>query len=130
MSKARWDRRRFPRWRAWGWLSGWIGEDMKVSVMDISQAGVLIEHAGHMRPGAVCLVTLSLRGEKASLKGRVVRSGVYRYETWPAGERNFVYRTGLDLVEVPDGSRRLVGKYVNFLEDVAARYRNRNYAVA
>lgn len=130
MSQSGWDRRRFPRWRAWGWLSGWIGEDMKVSVMNISQGGVLIEHPSQMRPGTVCLVTISLRGEKASLKGRVVRSGVYRYETCPAGERNSVYRTGLEMVDVSDASRGLVGKYITFLEEVTARYRNRNCAVA
>lgn len=130
MSQERWDRRRFPRWRAWGWLSGWIGEDMKVSVMNISQGGVLIEHPSQMRPGTVCLVNLSLRGEKASLKGRVVRSGVYRYETWPVGERSSICRTGLDLIEVPDLSRRLVRNYITFLEEVAAKYRNRSSAVA
>ena len=130
MNQARWDRRRFPRWRAWGWLSGWIDEDLKVSVMDISEGGALIEHPADIRPGTVCLVTLSLRGEKANLKCRVVRSGVYRYETWPAGERNSFYRTGLEMVDVSEGSRRLVGNYITFLEDVAARYRNRNYAVA
>lgn len=130
MKQAKWDRRRFPRWRAWGWLSGWIGDDIKVSVTDLSRGGILIEHGAIMRPGTVRMLTLSLRGEKVSIRCQVVRSAVYRYETPPVGERNYVYRTGLEFIDVSNASRRLVGRHIKFLEGVAARYEKRKYAVA
>ena len=52
------DRRRSPRCRAWGWLLGWIGGALKVSVVDISMGGAyrtLSQHAAWdvLRPNAL-----------------------------------------------------------------------------
>ena len=122
MEKAKWDRRRFPRWRAWGWLSGWIGDDTKVSVTDLSRGGALIEHSAKIRPGSVCALTLSLRGKKVSLKCRVVRSALHRYEVWPVEGRNYVYRTGLELADVSEDSQQLISGYIEFLKAKTAGY--------
>lgn len=130
MRQANWDRRRFPRWRAWGWLSGWIADDMKVSVTDISRGGVLIEHSNNVRPGTRCDLTLSLRGEKVRVKCRIARSSVYRYETWSIGEPNFIYRTGLELTDLPESSQELIDRYVNFLEVGARNYQDRGRVLA
>jgi hypothetical protein len=130
MEMATWDRRRFPRWRAWGWLSGWINDVLKVSVANVSRSGALIEHPSVMRPGSLCLLTLSLRGQKVSLKCRVVRSSVYRYEVWSTAESNFIYRTGLELVGVEEASQRLIGGHLAFLEAEAIRYQSRGPVLA
>ena len=121
------DRRRSPRCRAWGWLLGWIGGALKVSVVDISMGGALIEHSPNMRPGTSCVLTLSPRGTRVNVRCRVVRSAVYRYETWPLGEQNCVYRTGLELVDVSETSQFQIGRCIEFLEGVAGRYQNQGH---
>lgn len=110
------DRRRFPRWRVPGLLSGWIGRSLQVFVADIGMGGILIEHPNMVRPGTVCFLTLALSGEKVSLKCRVVRSDIYSQEAWPTGERNDVYRTGLELLEPSETSQRLVSEYIESLK--------------
>jgi hypothetical protein len=119
MEQAKSDRRRLPRWRGSGWLSGWIGDATKVSVVDISMGGVLIEHSDIFPPCTVCILTLSLCGARVSVKCRVVRSVPYRYEDSSIGERNYVYRTGLALVDVSEASEQLIGEYIGFLEAIA-----------
>ncbi len=111
--------RRFPRYQAWVWLSGWIGDATKVSVVDISMGGVLIEHSNIFPPSTVCILTLSLCGARVSVKCRVVRSALYRYEHSSVGERNYVYRAGLALVDVSEASQQLIGEYIGFLEAIA-----------
>ena len=129
MEQAKWDRRRFRRCRAGGWLTGWIGDGLKVSVTDISRGGVLIEHVGTIRPGTICVLTLSLRGESVRVKCRVARSVIYRYEAWPPGERTYVYRTGLELLDVAEVPLQVIGGYIGFLEAEMSRYRNRRYVL-
>jgi hypothetical protein len=118
MEQAKSDRRRLPRWRGSGWLSGWIGDATKVSVVDISMGGVLIEHSIIFPPSTVCILTLSLCGARVSVKCRVVQSALYRYENSSVGERNYVYRTGLALVDVSEASEQLIGEYIGFLEAI------------
>jgi hypothetical protein len=126
MEQAKWDRRRFRRCRAGGWLSGWIDDGRKVSIADVSMGGVLIEHPSTIRPGPICLLRLSLRGERVRVQGRVVRSAIYRYEAWPPGERTYVYRTGLELLDVAEVPLQVIGGYIGFLEAEMSRYRNRH----
>ena len=120
--QARLEKRRFPRWRASGWLSGWIGDAIKVSVVDISMGGVLIEHSYVILSGTICILTLSLCGTRVSVKCRVVRSALHRYEVWPVEGRNYVYRTGLELADVSEGSQQLISGYIEFLRAKTAGY--------
>ena len=53
------------------------------------------------------------------MKCRVVQSALYRYENSSVGERNYVYRTGLALVDVSETSEQLIGEYIGFLEAIA-----------
>ncbi len=119
MEQAKSDRRRLPRWRGSGWLSGWIGDATKVSVVDISMGGVLIEHSNDFPPSTVCILTLSLCGASVSVKCRAVRSALYQREDSSVGKRNYVYRTGLALVDLSETSQQLIGEYISFLEAIA-----------
>ncbi|MFQ5847925.1 MAG: PilZ domain-containing protein [Candidatus Methylomirabilales bacterium] len=110
------DRRRFPRWRIRELLPGWIGCTLQVFVADISLGGVLIEHPNIVRPGSVCFLTLLLPEETVSLKCRVVRSDIYSQEAWPTGERNYVYRTGVEVLESSDAAQRRIGEYIASLK--------------
>lgn len=93
-------------------------------VVDVSTGGALIEHPNIVRPGTICSLTLSLPRENVSLKCRVVRSGIYGQEVWPTGERNYIYRTGLELLELSDASQGLIGEYIESLRAETAGYRN------
>ena len=116
MEKLKWNRRLFPRWRVRGLLPGWFGDSLKVFVVDISMVGALIEHPNTLRPGTSRLMTLSLSGEKISLKCRVVRSDVYTQEAWPTAEENYIFRTGLEVLELSEASQALIGEYIQSLE--------------
>ena len=83
-------------------------------------AGAPIEHSYLIRPGTVSILTLSLHCEKVSVKCRVLRSEIYRNDTWSVGERNYVYRTGLKLVDVSEASQRLIGGYIRFLQGMTS----------
>ncbi len=76
----------------------------------------MIEHPNVVRPGTICSLTLSLPRERVSLRCRVVRSDIYSQEAWPTGERNDVYRTGLELLELSETSQRLVSEYIESLK--------------
>lgn len=91
---------------------------MKVSVVDISMCGTLIEHSYVIPTGTVCILTFSLCGTRVSVKCRVVRSALHRFETWPVEGRNYIYRTGLELVDVSESSQQLIGEYIGFLEAI------------
>lgn len=128
--KPKHDRRRSPRWRAWGWLSGWVDDSLKVSIANLGLSGALIENSTLIHPGTTCVLTLALRGEKVRVRCRVARSAIYRWEMWPAGERSCVYRTGLEWVDVPETAQRVIGGYIAFLEREALRYRKRSRLTA
>ena len=115
MEAVKVDRRRYLRWRVGEGLTGRIASKNEVSILDISLGGALIEHSNLVRPGTLSFLTLLLRGREVSLRYRVVRSGIYRYETWPTGEQEHLYRTGVEFLAVSEDSRRVLDKYINFL---------------
>ncbi len=115
MDKIARDRRRFPRWRVQGLLSGWFGDTLKVLIADISMGGALIEHPNTLRPGTIRFLTLSLPGGKVSLKCRVVRSVFYTQEAWPTAEENYIFQTGLELLEPPEAAQALLAQYIDSL---------------
>ncbi len=110
------DRRRYPRWAVGGRLTGQIVDYIpKVSVIDISLGGVLIEHTSPVEAGVISFLNMLLPGHEVTLKSRVVRSGVYRSEVRSTGEREHIYRTGLEFLDLTEASLRLINGYIEFL---------------
>jgi len=109
------EKRRYPRWTVEGRLTGRFGYIPKVSVVDMSLGGTLIEHATELEPGIVSLLSLLFPGHEAAQKCRVVRSDLHRLETLPIGTQDLVYRTGLEFLELSEESRRLIDGYMEFL---------------
>lgn len=109
------NRRRQRRWEAGGSLAAHVREVPKASVVDISLAGVLLEHAKKIRPGTISFVTLSLYGQQEVLKCRVVRSVGHRYEVCPTGGRDILYRTGLEFLTPSEASLGLIDKSIDFV---------------
>jgi hypothetical protein len=108
------DRRFHARWEVPG-TETWIGPHYEASLLNISKGGALVEHSHRVRPGTVLLLTLSVPEHKITLRCRVVRSSEHRYEVRPTGEREHVYRTGLQFLGIPEDSLLLLEKYVGSL---------------
>lgn len=98
---------------------GRIDATQRVSFVDISLGGALIEHSTMVQPGMISFLTLSLSGEEEALKCRVVRSAVHRYEIEPTGERGLVYRSGVEFLDTSEVSLRLIDKSIESLKAVA-----------
>lgn len=115
MEAVKIDRRRHLRWRVGEGLTGRIASKNEASILDISLGGALVEHSNLVRPGTLSFLTLLLRVQEVNLRCRVVRSAIYRFKTWPTGEQEHLYRTGVEFLALSEDSRRMIDKYINFL---------------
>lgn len=115
MEAVKVDRRRHLRWRVGEGLRGRIASKNEASILDISLGGALIEHSNLVRPGTLSFLTLLLRGQEVSLRCRVVRSAIYRFEVWPTGEQEHLYRTGVEFLALSEDSRQMLDKYIGIL---------------
>jgi hypothetical protein len=96
MRRAKRERRRHPRLFVARRVEAILAHLHVASLIDISAGGALIEHADPVRPGIASVLTLLVRGDRWGLNCRVVRSVVHRYQVGPTGERDLIYRTGLE----------------------------------
>jgi len=81
-------------------------------VLNLSIGGSLIEHAHVVRPGTLSSLDLDLFGKRLRLKCRVARSVVHGSNVLPTGERELIYRTGLEFLELSEATRQMIGRYV------------------
>ncbi len=102
------DRRRYRRWQVGGRLAARVKEIPQASLVDVSLAGALLEHAKTIQPGTISFLTLSLNGHQEGLKCRVVRSVGHRYEIRATGGRDLFYRTGLEFLTPSEASLGLI----------------------
>lgn len=114
IEKVRGDKRRHFRWRVWG-HEGRIVPDRKVSLIDFSQGGALIEHSHFVQLESIVFMTILVHDHELGLKCRVVRSGVHRSEVRPTREQDIVYRTGLEFLTPPEDSQRLIDQFIGSL---------------
>lgn len=110
------DKRRHIRCHVGKRLTGRIHSNDEAFILDISRGGALIEHTNLIRPGTLSFLTLSVDGYEVSLTCRVIRSALYRYEVRPTGEREHVYRTGLEFSAFSEDSRRLLDESLDAIE--------------
>lgn len=92
------DRRRHPRWFMGGQFAVRIAPFHEASLINISAGGALVEHMSPVRPGSISFLTLSIHQQEVGLKCRVVRSVAHRCEVGSNGERDVIYRTGLEFM--------------------------------
>lgn len=112
MTAAVIERRHYPRSNLKGQVAGWIGVN-RVSPLDLSVGGVQIEHSGFTRPGTITFVTLFFPHHEITLKCAVVRSMVDRLVILDDGQREIVYRTGLEFLNPSEDIRRIIGGYIS-----------------
>jgi len=84
-------------------------------LINVSMSGALMEHSDLVRLGTLSVLTFSIQGQKVSLKCRVVRSAVHRTEVRTEGERELIFRTGLEFLDAPEDSLRLIAEYIDSL---------------
>lgn len=115
------DSQRYPRWRVGERVEGWVSPDHKVSLLDLSLEGTLIEHSNLLPPGTLAFLTLSLPEQDVSLPCRVVRSMIHRFEAYPSGERSRTYRTGLKFLGLSEESQWLLTQYIDLVTERATQ---------
>lgn len=74
--------------------------------------GALLEHPDTLRPGTLAFLTLPANGGGIGMKCRSVRSRVDRYEHTPSGERDLVYRTGIEFLATSESRWGLIEECV------------------
>jgi hypothetical protein len=109
------DRRHNIRWTVEEPTPGHITTIYEASLINISASGALVEHSDLVRPGALSTLTFIIQGQKLTLRCRVARSVVHRTEFRAEGEREIIFRTGVEFVDASEDSLRLVGQYIDSL---------------
>ncbi|MFQ5960188.1 MAG: PilZ domain-containing protein [Candidatus Methylomirabilales bacterium] len=95
------DRRRYPRW-----LVALVGDlhaarvtpIHDVTLINISTGGALVEHLNPVRPGTTLFLNFLFIEKRMGLKCQVVRSAAHRSQPASNGERDVIYRTGLEFL--------------------------------
>ena len=112
-------RRQHARFVVKGGAKGRVAVVWDAVLLNLSLGGALIEHANVVRPGTPSSLELELQGKKIRLRCRVARSVADRIEKQPDGERELVYRTGLQFVEPSDETLQVIGEYLHLLNEDA-----------
>ena len=105
-------RRQYARFFVGGKAKGRVTAIYDAEVLNLSIGGSLIEHAHVVRPGTLSSLDLDLFGKRLRLKCRVARSVVHGSHVLPTGERELIYRTGLEFLELSEATRQMIGRYV------------------
>lgn len=95
------ERRRYPRWMVEGRFAARISPIHEATLVDMSPAGALVEHLNRVQPGTTLFLTLPFLEngtKKMGLKCKVVRSAAHRSEVASTGERDVIYRSGLEFL--------------------------------
>lgn len=105
-------RRQYARFFVGGKAKGRVTAIYDAVVLNLSIGGSLIEHAHVVRPGTLSSLDLDLFGKRLRVKCRVARSVVHGSHVLPTGERELMYRTGLEFLELSETTRQMIGRYI------------------
>ncbi len=101
MRRVKRERRRDPRWAVGvhgSRLATRITPIHDANLINISRGGALVEHSDPVPPGAISFLTLMLHEQKVGMKCRMVRTVAHRNKVVANGERELIYRTGLEFL--------------------------------
>ncbi len=90
--------RRFPRVKLLGNVTGEVSFLQDVTLLDLSEGGARLEHAGRFALGAVCFLRLPAPEGEVVVKARVIHSTVSRKVPVPAGEPTLLFHSGVEFV--------------------------------
>ncbi len=88
-----------------------------VTLLDFSEGGSRLEHAGRFALGAVCFLRLPAPKGELVLKARVVHSMVSRTVSGSAGEPTLLYQSGVEFVGLTSDTLLALRKLLAGLRD-------------
>jgi DNA-binding response OmpR family regulator len=108
------DRRRGPRARLRTHTPAQL-QLRDVGLIDISQSGALVEHIEPIRPGEIYRLAIGVDGQNVQVLARAMRVYASHRVTVADGERQVVYRTGMEFVGLKKEAAELIARYVEGL---------------
>jgi DNA-binding response OmpR family regulator len=88
---------------------------LDAEMIDLSVSGALVEHVEPIRPGEIYRLALTLDGQDVQVLARAMRVFASHRVTVAGGERQVVYRTGLEFVGLEKDAAALIGGFVESL---------------
>jgi DNA-binding response OmpR family regulator len=86
-----------------------------VTLVDLSVSGALVEHTEPVRPGEIYRLSLAMQSQKVQILARAMRVFASHRVTTAAGERQVVYRTGMEFVGVKKETADLISAHIDSL---------------
>ncbi len=90
--------RRFPRVHVLGNVTGEISLQHDVALLDLSEGGARLEHAGRFALNAICFLRLPGPEGEIVVKAKVIHSAVSRTVPGMAGEPTLLFHSGVEFV--------------------------------
>jgi CheY-like chemotaxis protein len=87
----------------------------EVNLIDISPSGALVEHTEPVRPGEIYHLSFMVEGQQLQMLARAIRAFASHHVTVAGGERQIVYRTGMDFLGVEKSAAALIADYMDRL---------------
>jgi CheY-like chemotaxis protein len=112
-----WERRKAPRVCLGGEPPAHVQlKQLKdVSLIDLSRSGALVEHTEPVRTGEIYCLSFSVGGSQVQVLARAVRAYASHFVTPAGGERQLVFRTGMEFVGVEKAAADLIAAHVEHL---------------
>jgi DNA-binding response OmpR family regulator len=92
-----------------------------VTLVDISLSGALVEHVDPIRPGEIYRLSLIIDEQKIQILARAMRVFASHRVTMAGGDRQVVYRTGMEFVGVKKDAADLISRHIERLLQQQAR---------
>ncbi len=105
------ERRRAARVRMPNHAPGLL-QHREVTLIDISLSGALVEHTRPVRPGEIYRLSFVAKAERVQVLARAVRVFLGHRITLAGGERQAVYRTGMEFVGVDKPTQDRIAAYI------------------
>jgi hypothetical protein len=86
-----------------------------VTLIDLSLSGALIEHTEPVRPGEIYRLSFAVGDKQAQVLARAIRVFASHRVTVAGGERQVVYRTGMEFVGLKKDAADLISTHVDHL---------------
>jgi len=86
-----------------------------VTLIDLSRSGTLIEHTHRVRVGDSYHLSFQVDGLHVRVKARAVRSFASHRVPVAEGERQIVYRTGMEFADLTADTANSISAYLNRL---------------
>lgn len=90
-----------------------------VTLIDLSLSGALVEHTEPVRPGEIYRLSFMVGDKQVQVLARAIRVFASHRVTVAGGERQVVYRTGMEFVGVKKDAADLITTHVDRLLDQA-----------